>query len=146
MTEEWTRGEYMISTDRQRLDLDLIHGFLSTSYWATGRSRDRVARSIERSLAFGLYHGREQIGFARVVTDYVVVAYLADVFVLDAHRGKGLGRWLVAVVTNHADLQPVRRWILGTRDAHELYRQFGFTEPRPNIWMERFNPESDRRI
>jgi len=146
MTEEWTRGDYTISTDRERLDIDVIHGFLTTSYWATGRSRERVARSIERSLAFGLFQGHEQVGFARVVTDYVVVAYLADVFVLDAHRGKGLGRWLVDVVTNHSDLQSVRRWILGTRDAHDLYRQFGFTEPRPNIWMERFNPESDRRI
>ena len=144
MTEEWTRGEYTISTDRERLDIDVIHGFLSTSYWATGRSRERVARSIERSLPFGLYHAQEQVGFARVVTDYVVVAYLADVFVLESHRGKGLGRWLVDVVTSHSDLKSVRRWILGTRDAHDLYRQFGFTDPRPNIWMERFNPESDR--
>jgi GNAT superfamily N-acetyltransferase len=144
MIEEWTRGDYTISTDRARLDLDVIHGFLSTSYWATGRSRERVARSIEQSVIFGLYQGREQVGFARVVTDYVVVAYLADVFVLESHRGKGLGRWLVDVVTNHPDLQSVRRWMLGTRDAHELYRQFGFTEPRPNIWMERYNPESDR--
>jgi GNAT superfamily N-acetyltransferase len=144
MTEEWTRGDYTISTDRDRLDLGVIHGFLSTSYWATGRSRDRVARSIDRSLAFGLYHGRDQVGFARVVTDYVVIAYLADVFILEAHRGKGLGRWLVDVVTNHSGLQSVRRWVLGTRDAHDLYRQFGFTDPRPNIWMERYNPESDR--
>src|SRR5881227_2487285 len=100
MTHEWARGEYSISTDRQRLDLDVIHGFLTRSYWAEGRSRDRVARAIEHSLPFGLYHHDAQIGFARVVTDYVVIAYLADVFVLEAYRGKGLGGWLVEVVTS----------------------------------------------
>src|SRR5439155_1122793 len=95
MIHEWTRGEYTISTDPRRLDLDLIHDFLSGSYWAAGRSRERVACSIEHSLPFGLYHPGGQVGFGRVVTDYVVIAYLADVFVLEAHRGKGLGGWLV---------------------------------------------------
>ena len=102
---EWTRGNYTISTDRDRLDLDIIHGFLVGSYWAEGRSRERVAQSIEQSIPFGLYHGEEQVGFARVLTDYVVLAFLADVFVLESHRGRGLGTWLVEVVTSHPDLQ-----------------------------------------
>ena len=142
-TREWTRGEYTISTDPRRLDLDVIHSFLVSSYWAKGRSRERVAQSIERSLVFGLYLGDEQVGFARVVTDYVVIAFLADVFVADAHRGKGLGRWLVDVVTNLPELRSIRRWMLGTRDAHDLYRQFGFVEPAPHVLMERVNRESD---
>ena len=141
---EWTRGEYTISTDPARLDLDVIHGFLVRSYWAQGRTRERVARSIAASLPFGLYHGDQQVGFARVLSDFVVLAFLADVFVLEAHRGKGLGVWLVEVVTTLPELRQVRRWLLGTRDAHGLYRQFGFVEPAPNILMEKINPESDR--
>src|SRR3954447_12638365 len=107
MVHEWTRGDYTISTDRRRLDLDVIHGFLSQSYWAAGRSRERVAAAIEHSLPFGLYHRETQVGFARVVTDHVVIAFLADVFVLEAYRGQGLGRWLVEVVTSHPDLQSI---------------------------------------
>lgn len=144
MVQEWTRGEYTISTDRHRLDLDLIHGFLVRSYWAEGRSRERVALALERSLPFGLYHGEAQIGFARVVTDHVVIAFLADVFILEAHRGKGLGSWLVDSVTSLPELRFVRRWLLGTRDAHELYRKFGFSEPTPGVLMERLFRESDR--
>jgi GNAT superfamily N-acetyltransferase len=145
MVHEWTRGEYTISTDRQRLDLDVIHGFLVRSYWAENRTRERVAQTIEHSLPFGLYHLDKQIGFARVVTDYVVIAFLADVFVLEAHRGKGLGRWLVEVVTSLPELRSIRRWLLGTRDAHELYRKFGFREPAPGVLMERVDHESDSR-
>jgi GNAT superfamily N-acetyltransferase len=145
MTHEWTRGEYTISTDRQRLDLDVIHGFLARSYWAEGRPRERVAQAIEYSLPFGLYHFDTQIGFARVVTDYVVIAFLADVFVLEAYRGKGLGGWLVEVVTGLPELRSVRRWLLGTRDAHELYRKFGFHEPIAGVLLERVYPASDRR-
>ncbi|HEY1375282.1 MAG TPA: GNAT family N-acetyltransferase [Gemmataceae bacterium] len=144
MTLEWTRGEYTISTDRRRLDLAVIHGFLTRSYWAAGRSRERVERAIDQSLPFGLYHGDEQVGFARVVTDFVVIAFLADVFVLDAHRGKGLGRWLVETATGLPELRSVRRWLLGTRDAHDLYRKFGFREPPPGTLMERVDPDSDR--
>jgi GNAT superfamily N-acetyltransferase len=142
---EWKRGDYTISTDRNRLDLDVIHGFLSTSYWAQGRSRERIQQAIESSLPFGLYFGQEQVGFARVLTDHVVLAFLADVFVLEAHRGKGLGVWLVEVVTGLADLQPIRRWLLGTRDAHELYRKFGFQDPVPDVLMERVDLDSDKR-
>jgi GNAT superfamily N-acetyltransferase len=146
MIREWKRGEYTISTDRQRLDLDVIHGFLSgSSYWAAGRARDRVLQSVESSLPFGLYHREEQVGFARVVTDYVVLAFLADVFVLDAHRGKGLGTWLVEVATSLPELRRVRRWLLGTRDAHELYQKFGFREPKPGVLMERVDPDSDKQ-
>jgi GNAT superfamily N-acetyltransferase len=137
MTLEWTRDEYTISTDRQRLDLDVIHAFLTRSYWAEGRPRECVALSIEHSLPFGLYHLDTQIGFARVVTDFVVIAFLADVFVLEAYRGKGLGGWLVEIVTSLPELRSIRRWLLGTRDAHELYRKFGFREPTPGVLLER---------
>ena len=135
-----------ISTDRRRLDLDLIHRFLASSYWAQGRTLERVVKSIEQSLPFGLYHGEVQVGFARVLTDYVVLAYLADVFVLEAQGGKGLGAWLVGVVTSHPELRQIRRWLLGTRDAHELYRKFGFVEPKPGVLMERLDLDSDRGV
>ncbi len=145
MIHEWTHGEYTISTDRRRLDLDVIHGFLTRSYWAAGRSRERVAQAIEHSLPFGLYHRDMQVGFARVVTDYVVIAFLADVFVLEGHRGRGLGRWLVETVTGLPELRSVRRWLLGTRDAHALYRKVGFGEPTPGVLMERLDTDSDTR-
>ena len=146
MIREWTHGEYTISTDRRRLDLDLIHRFLASSYWAHGRALERVVKSIEQSLPFGLYHREVQVGFARVLTDYVVLAYLADVFVLEAHRGKGLGAWLVEVITSHPELRQIRRWLLGTRDAHELYRKFGFVEPKPGVLMERLDLDSDSGV
>jgi GNAT superfamily N-acetyltransferase len=140
--QEWRRGQYSISTDRTRLQLDVIHRFLSEeSYWASGRSRERVRRAIDHSVPFGLYDGERQVGFARVVTDYVVVAYLADVFVLDEYRGQGLGEWLVGVVTGHPDFATVRRWVLATRDAHGLYRKFGFADPVAGRWMERLNTQ-----
>jgi len=145
MIHEWTRSEYTISTDPRRLDLDLIHDFLSRrSYWAAGRSRGRVVRSIEHSVPFGLYHASGQVGFARVVPDFVVIAFLADVFVLEGHRGGGLGKWLVETVVRAPELQRVRRWMLGTRDAHELYRRFGFAEPALGLLMEKVDPDSDR--
>jgi GNAT superfamily N-acetyltransferase len=135
----------VISTDRERLDLEVVHRFLADeSYWATGRSRVRVMRAIGHSLPFGLYHRDAQVGFARVVTDYVQLAFLSDVFVLEPQRGNGLGKWLVEVVTSLPELQAVRLWILGTRDAHELYRRFGFGAPRPGVLMERVDAESER--
>jgi GNAT superfamily N-acetyltransferase len=138
---EWQRGEYEISTDRARLDVPAIHEFLNTkSYWARGRSFETVRRAVEHSLPFGLYLRERQIGFARVVTDYATFAWLADVYVLDEFRGKGLGRWLVEVILSHPELQNLRRWILGTRDAHELYRRFGFVElERPEFYMHILN-------
>lgn len=137
---EWRRGEYVISADRARLDLPFIHEFLSKqSYWAQGRDAQAVRRSVENSMAFGLYRGTRQIGFARVVTDYATFAWLADVFVLDEFRGEGLGKWLVETVLSHADLRPVRRWVLGTRDAHELYRRFGFADTPAGFFMEKLD-------
>jgi GNAT superfamily N-acetyltransferase len=143
MSREWKRGEFSISTDPKQLDITLIHKYLSTdSYWAQGRTVDTIERSIENSLNFGLYKGEQQIGFARVVTDFATFAWLADVFVLDAYRGRGLGKWLVEVILSHPDLQRFRRWVLATKDAHELYRQFGFIElKRPERWMERPDPQ-----
>jgi len=135
MINEWRRGEYVISTDKGRLDLDIIHGFLTTSYWAEGIPLETVKRAIEHSFTFGLYRADQQIGFARLVTDYTTFAYLADVFILEAFRKQGLSKWLLTVIMAHPDLQGLRRWLLGTKDAHELYRQFGFTEL---WWPERF--------
>lgn len=109
-----------------RQDLDAIHGYLARSYWAEGISRERVARSLAESLCFGLFEGERQIGFARVVTDRATFAYLADVFVLEAWRGRGLGKLLIGAVCAHPDLGDVRRFVLWTRDAHGLYEQFGF--------------------
>jgi GNAT superfamily N-acetyltransferase len=135
---EWRRGEYSISTDPAALDISLVHRFLSTeAYWAPGVSRDVVERSIENSICFGLYRDGEQVGFARVVTDRAAFAYLADVFVLEAHRGRGLGKWLVETVLSHPDLQGLRRFFLGTADAHSLYERYGFRPIDPSRMMER---------
>lgn len=143
MTTEWRRGEYLISTDPARLDLALIHDFLSrVSYWARGIPMDVVTRAVAHSLCFGLYAPGGQIGLARVVTDRATVAYLADVFVLPEHRGRGLSKWLVETVVAHPELQGFRRFLLNTRDAHGLYRQFGFTSLANPEWaMERFDPD-----
>jgi N-acetylglutamate synthase-like GNAT family acetyltransferase len=118
---------YEISTDRARLDLDVIHGFLRTAYWSPGVARELLERSIEHSLPFGLYApDGAQAGFARVVTDFAVFAYLGDVFVLPEHRGQGLSVWLVQTILAHPDLQTLRRFHLATSDAHSLYARFGF--------------------
>jgi len=146
--EEWRRGEYLISTDRARLDVGLVHKFLSeSSYWATGRPREVVERSIEHSLAFGVYQeGERQIGFARVITDYATFAWIADVFIVDEFRGRGLGQWLSEVMISHPELQGFRRWVLATKDAHELYRRVGFLELKsPERWMERHDPQTVER-
>jgi GNAT superfamily N-acetyltransferase len=142
MVESWERGEYLISTDRSRLSVELIHDFLSkTAYWATGRTRDVVQRSIENSLPFGIYKGNDLVGFARVVTDYATFAWIADVFVLPEHRGQGLSKWLMEVILAHPELQGFRRWVLATKDAHSLYARFGFIAlHRPERWMERPDP------
>jgi GNAT superfamily N-acetyltransferase len=135
---EWRRGEYIISTDKTRLDLAAVHGFLKDSYWAAGVPERVVRRSVEGSLIFGVYRSEEQAGFARVVTDHATFAYLADVYILEEHRGRGLGKWLMEVILSHPELQGIRRWMLATRDAHDLYREYGFTElGDPAIFMER---------
>ncbi len=125
---EWSRGGFQISTDPLRLDRTAIQAFLAGSYWAKGIPRDVVDRSIDGALCFGIYDGDTQVGFARVITDRATFAYLADVFVLESHRGRGLAAWLLEIVMAHPDLRNLRRWILMTRDAHGLYRKFGFRE------------------
>jgi GNAT superfamily N-acetyltransferase len=141
MAYELRRDGYLVTTDASRLDIDFIHRFLSQkSYWARGVSRTRVATAIVNSLNFGLFLGDEQVGFARAITDYATFAYIADVFMDEAHRGKGLGKLLIEAVTSHPELQGVRRLLLGTDDAHGLYRPYGFRElEEPERWMERSN-------
>ena len=137
---EYQRDGYLISTDRTRLDVEFIHEFLSNSaYWAQGRPLDVVQRSIEGSLCFGIYNGPRQVGFARVVTDRATFAWLCDLFVVEAHRGQGLGKWLVECIVAHPDLKALRIFLLATRDAHELYRcHGGFQElPAPDRFMAR---------
>ena len=134
-------ARYEIDTDKARLDRALIHRFLARSHWAKGLPEAVLERAIEHSLAFGLYRDGRQIGFARVVTDHATFAYLADVFVVATQRGQGLGRWLVESILAHPGLQGLRRWLLGTRDAHGLYRRCGFTEPAPPFaFLERHDP------
>ncbi len=140
---ELHREEFTISTEEARLQLDAILAFLSRAYWAEGRTRDVIERSMAHSLCFGLYAGDRQIGFARVITDRATFAYLCDVFIDDSYRGRGLGKWLMAAVMDHPDLQGLRRWTLATRDAHGLYKQFGWTDLKhPERWMEIYKPPS----
>lgn len=127
MSEVVREDGYRISTDRRDLDVRAIHDFLTQSYWSPGVPIGVVERAIANSLCFGVFRGRDQVGFARVITDKATFAYLADVYVLAAHRGRGLSKWLLAVIRAHADLQGLRRFMLATRDAHGLYAQFGFT-------------------
>jgi GNAT superfamily N-acetyltransferase len=135
------RGEYSITTDRRRFDLVAIHAFLTRSYWSPGVPADVIERAIANSLAFGLLHGAAQIGFARVVTDKATFAYLADVYILEPYRGKGLATWLIKAIQGHEDLQGLRRFMLATRDAHGLYAQFGFEElSNPSRLMEILKP------
>ena len=142
MAADVTRGEYTISTERHRLDIAAIHRFLSQSYWSPGIPVATVERAIANSICFGLFHDRQQVGFARVVTDTATFAYLADVYVLDAHRGRGLSKWLMEVIMRHDDLQGLRRFMLATRDAHGLYRQFGFVPlGKPSAMMEIVRPD-----
>jgi N-acetylglutamate synthase-like GNAT family acetyltransferase len=140
---EHRRGDYVISTDRACLDLDVIHGFLTDCYWAKGISRELVARSIQHSLCFGIYeHGARQVGFARVISDYATFAYIGDVFVLESHRGRGLSKWMMECIVQHPLLQGLRRWVLLTRDAHGLYSKFGFTPlEKPDRYMELHDPD-----
>jgi GNAT superfamily N-acetyltransferase len=142
-------SDYEISTDSARLDIGLIHRWLSeTSYWAKGVPRDVVERSLASSLNFAVHHKSEgQVGFARVITDRATFAYLADVFVLEAHRGKGLSKQLMAAILAHPELQNLRRWLLATWDAHGLYAQFGFKPlERPERIMERVDPQVYARL
>ncbi|HEV2539139.1 MAG TPA: GNAT family N-acetyltransferase [Frateuria sp.] len=136
-------GDLQISTDKERLDIGLIHRFLSAeAYWSRGIPRATVERAIDGSLCFGGYLGGQQVAFARVVTDGATFGYLADVFVLPEHRGQGHAKTLVAAVMAHPQLQGLRRFSLATSDAHGLYAAFGFTPPaRPQTLMEKLDPD-----
>ena len=143
---EWQRGEYLISTDPARVDIDSVHRFLSDeAYWSPGVPLDVVRRAIAGSIVFGLYRGSEQVGLARVVTDRATFAWLCDVYVLKEHRGHGLGKWLMECVKAHPDLQGLRRWLLATRDAHGLYAQFGYEPVDPERFMEIRDPDVYKR-
>ena len=138
-------GEFEISTEPSRLDLEVIHGFLRTSYWAEGRPRAVVERAIEHSLCFGVYLEGRQVAFARVVSDRAVFAYLMDVFVIPEFRGRGISKTLMRAVLDHPELQGLRVFLLGTRDAHGLYAKFGFRPlEEPSRWMAIYDPNSDR--
>ena len=140
-----TNGPFLVTADRQRMDLDAVHAFLTRSFWATGIAREVVARSIAHSLCFGLFDRQAQVGFARVVTDSSTYAYLCDVYVLEEYRGRGLGKWMMAFVMNHPELQGLRRFMLATADAHGLYAQFGFKAvARPQNMMEIRDPDPYR--
>ena len=145
MTTVYRRGTFTISTDQSILDISFIHEFLSyQSYWAKGRTREVVEESIKNSICFGVFDDQQQVGFARLVTDYVTFAWLCDVFIADSHRGLGLGKWLIESIVGHSKLQGVKRILLATSDAHDLYRKYGGFDSLQVLskWMERISPES----
>lgn len=142
MKRNFRKGQYLISTDKSKLNIKVIHGYLSNSYWAKNRSLRTSKLTLKNSLCFGLYFKNKQIGFARVITDYATFAYLADVFILEEHRGKGLSKWMMEVILNYSELQNLRRWFLATKDAHGLYEKFGFTSLKePEKLMEMFRKD-----
>jgi len=142
MHNEWKQNGLLVSTDPARQDVDAIHAFLTRSYWCENIPREVVERAVRHSLCLGLFDGTAQIGLARVVTDYATYAYLCDVYVLESHRGRGLGKWLIECVVAHPQLQGLRRFNLATRDAHGLYAQFDFQPlAKPEIHMERHKPD-----
>ena len=139
-------GACFVTTDPAEIDREIVYGFLSQSYWAKGIPRDVLERAIANSLCFSLFDGDAQVGFARVATDRATFAYLADVFVLPTHRGRGLSKLLMETIIAHPDLQGLRRWVLITRDAHGLYARYGW-KPLAKVdgYMERWDPEVYRR-
>ena len=142
METQWAFGEFVVTTDSAQLDEDLIHKVLSESYWAKGIPREVVARSIRNSLCFGVMRGSEQVGFARVISDYATFAYLADVFILEEFRGRGFAKFLMQCIVRHPELQGLRRWTLATRDAHGLYARSGFKPlANPDRFMELHDPD-----
>ncbi len=138
---EWIKDDYRISTNKDEINVDYVHGFLSHSYWAEKIPLAVVRRSIQGALCFAVFHQKEQIGFARVITDEATFAYLADVFIDERFRGRGLSKWLMEVIVQYPGLQGLRRFLLATRDAHGLYRQFGFSPLTfPDRWMQIHRP------
>ncbi|WP_282609955.1 GNAT family N-acetyltransferase [Pelagibius sp. Alg239-R121] len=140
---DWRRDEYWLTTDSTVFDMDVLFRFISEeSYWARGIPRSTFDKALRNSLSFGLFDGEHQIGFARVVSDFATMAYLGDVFIRDDYRGRGLSKWMMECILSHPDLLGLRRWMLATADAHELYRKFGFTPLRaPEKFMERHNSD-----
>ena len=143
-SHEWQKGEFTISTKRERLQIDAIYEFLTEeSYWAKDRTREQTETAIKNSLCFGVYQGEVQIGFARVVSDFATFAYLGDVYITEEFRRLGLSKWLLETIINYPGLQNLRRWILATKDAHTLYEKFGFTALKhPTRWMEKPAPNA----
>lgn len=137
------KEEYHICTNPEQLQVEVIHHFLSTqSYWSLNIPLEKVKKAIQHSLNFGVYFQQQQVGYARIISDYTAIAYLGDVFILPEHRGKGLSKWLMQTIMEYPDLQGLRRWILLTQDAHNLYKQFGWKEIAiPERWMECHNPQ-----
>ena len=140
------KDRFNISTEKEKMDIDLIHSFLTRSYWAEGISKEIVGRSIEGALCFGVFENDKQVGFARMITDKATFAYLADVFIIEEYRGRGLSKWLMEIIMSHPDLHGLRRMLLATKDAHGLYKQFGFT-PLINVdrWMQILDPDVYKR-
>lgn len=137
MKKNFRKKNFLISTDKSKLDLKIIHNFISNSYWAKNRSLKTMKKAIDNSLCFGVYYGKKQVGFARVITDFTTFAYLADVFIIEEFRGKGLSKWLMNVILNYDSLKNLKRWFLATKDAHGLYEKFGFTKLKePDKLME----------
>jgi GNAT superfamily N-acetyltransferase len=131
-----TMGEFTINTDKTKMDIPVIHRYITRSYWAEGIPFETVAKAVEGSLCFGVFHGDKQVGIARVITDAATFAYLCDVFIDESYRGRGLAKWLMETILQHESLQGLRRIALTTKDAHGLYSQYGFTPlPIPERWM-----------
>ena len=141
---EWQNGKFTVSTDKSRLQIEVIHSFLANdSYWAQARLLEQTQTAIENSICFGVYLDGRQVGFARVISDQATFAYIGDVFVVEEFRGRGLSKWLMEVIVSHPDLQNLRRWVLATRDAHGLYEKFDFRPLKvPDRWMERTAPDA----
>ena len=139
---DFVKDRFYISTEKEKMDIDIIHSFLNRSYWAEGISKEIVGRSIEGALCFGVFENDKQVGFARMITDRATFAYLADVFIIDEYRGLGLSKWLMVVIMSYPDLQGLRRMMLATRDAHKLYKKFGFTQlNNVDRWMHIHYPD-----
>lgn len=134
---------YRVSSEREEMNFDFIHNYISRTYWAEGIPKETLKKALDNSLCFGVFSSEgEQVGFARMVTDQATFAYLADVFIDEAHRGKGLSKWLMQEVHDHPSLQGLRRILLATRDAHSLYQQFGYTPlSSPATFMQKWQPD-----
>lgn len=141
-----TKDRFIITTDKEKFDIDLIHSFLKRSYWAEGISKEVIRKSIDGALCFGVFENDKQIGFARMITDKATFAYLADVFIIEEYRGRDLSKWLMQIIMSHPDLQGLRRMMLATRDAHDLYKKFGFVAlNNVDRWMQIHDPDVYKR-